>query len=468
MKLQNIKKERFEAFVAYTRNPLAAGIISKELEWYASDNEILLATIIVDIDKEFAVIILGRDRDLKYHCINSSMIFENIEDARKFMFSESEKIFKEGNLFYSNDHKVKQKHNLFDIICDKEKINLHFEKVSSSEFYSSAKEIIEEIMHHYKDIDGNFIEQFQTTGFDARLWELYLFVYLTEERLLINREYEAPDFLVSKGTHKIAIEAVTVNDDSKIDANNLTPENIKKLLQDYMPLKFGSSLTSKLNKTNKKGKHYWEMEHVKDCPFLLAIADFHALGSMSWSSTALPCYLYGKRYNWHISDDGQLLIIPIETDFTKESGKKINGFFSLENSENISAVLFSASGTISKFVRMGKIAGFGNSEVNVKYGGVCHNHESLTEGTQFFFDVNNDYKELWGAGISVFHNPNAINPLSKDIFPSVAHFHMLDDGKIVAIPPKFHPYTGMTYMHSVDEEVTQDSFESLFTTFSTN
>ena len=25
------------------------------------------------------------------------------------------------------------------------------------------------------DADGNFVEQFQTTGFNARIWELYLF-----------------------------------------------------------------------------------------------------------------------------------------------------------------------------------------------------------------------------------------------------------------------------------------------------
>jgi hypothetical protein len=36
------------------------------------------------------------------------------------------------------------------------------------------------MMHWYEDPDGNFIEQFQTTGFDARLWELYLFAMFCE------------------------------------------------------------------------------------------------------------------------------------------------------------------------------------------------------------------------------------------------------------------------------------------------
>ncbi|MDD4906541.1 MAG: hypothetical protein PHD39_10330 [Methylobacter tundripaludum] len=47
--MRSVDKERFEALIAYTRNPLAVGILSKEVEWYASNNEALLATIITDL-----------------------------------------------------------------------------------------------------------------------------------------------------------------------------------------------------------------------------------------------------------------------------------------------------------------------------------------------------------------------------------------------------------------------------------
>jgi hypothetical protein len=202
-----------------------------------------------------------------------------------------------------------------------------------------------------------------------------------------------------------------------------------------------------LNKTNKKGEHYWEMEHTKNCPFVLAIADFHAEGSMMWSSTALEHYLYGMRHDWHVSNDGQLIITPIETSFVKDNGIEIKGFFSLENSENISAVLFSASGTISKFIRMGKIAGFGDSSVSVKYGGNCYNHSHSLKS----------------------HNPNACYPLSRDVFPSVAHHYMDRNGQLNSYLPEFqfHPFNSLTFMHPVTENITQDIFESMITTFST-
>jgi len=36
------------------------------------------------------------------------------------------------------------------------------------------------MMRFYEDTDGNFVEQFQTTAFDACIWELYLFATFTE------------------------------------------------------------------------------------------------------------------------------------------------------------------------------------------------------------------------------------------------------------------------------------------------
>jgi hypothetical protein len=35
-------------------------------------------------------------------------------------------------------------------------------------------------MRYYQDVEGNFIQLFKSTGFDARLWKLYLFPATTE------------------------------------------------------------------------------------------------------------------------------------------------------------------------------------------------------------------------------------------------------------------------------------------------
>lgn len=444
--MHSIRKERFNALVGYSRLPHAAAM-SVELEWYASNDEALLATILVDYENEFAAIILGRDADLRYRCIECLVSFEEIEDARKSMLAKSKELTQIGKTVFPQGDERGKKEDLFNPIYEKAKLNPNFEIVRSTLGYSSAREIIAEAMHHYTDIDGNFIEQFQTTGFDSRLWELYLFAYLTEEILLIDRTHHAPDFLVSNGEQTVAIEAVTVQasqheDAEEIDIETLTPQRIQELQRHYMPIKFGSPLYSKLK------KKYWEMEHVKGCPLVFAIADFHAKQSMFWSSTALQNYLYGVRHDFGFSDEGQLVISPIKIDFHERNGKKIpSGFFFTENAENVSAVLFSSTGTISKFIRMGKLAGFGDASVKVMYKGTCHKHDpNAALPDQFFFEVNDSYEETWGEGVSVFHNPKALTPLSREVFPSAAHHYMQEDGQIVSHLPEFHPYGGITVM----------------------
>lgn len=99
-------------------------------------------------------------------------------------------------------------------------------------------------------MDGNFIEQFQTTGFDSRIWELYLFTTLHELGFRISAEHAVPDFLIEKASNEIAIEAVTVNP-SKVREEPEFPNNpneIQELIENYMPIKYGSALYSKLQK----------------------------------------------------------------------------------------------------------------------------------------------------------------------------------------------------------------------------
>ena len=86
-----------------------------------------------------------------------------------------------------------------------------FRILRSGVTFSAARAVITALMRWHEDVDGNFIDQFQTAGFDARLWELYLFATLTEANLAIDRPKPAPDF-VAQGLHgQFAIEATTVN-----------------------------------------------------------------------------------------------------------------------------------------------------------------------------------------------------------------------------------------------------------------
>ena len=90
--------------------------------------------------------------------------------------------------------------------------------------------------------------------------------------------------------------------------NPQTPEERALFLNEYMPMKFGSSLMSKLDKTYLDGKHYWDLSRAQGKPFILAIADFHKpatdreFGSMLYTQSALWRYLYGYRVGWEMQD----------------------------------------------------------------------------------------------------------------------------------------------------------------------
>ena len=110
----------------------------------------------------------------------------------------------------------------------------------------------------------------------------------------------------------------------------------------------------------------------------------------------------------------------------------------------MSAVLTSASGTISKFNRMARQAGYGDPEINVIRTGYCHDHDPEALKPKYFsYEVNESSSEIWSEGINVYHNPNAKIPLDRDAFPFSGH-HTIKDGDIVSMVPEFHPFSSFT------------------------
>lgn len=120
-----------------------------------------------------------------------------------------------------------------------------------------------------------------------------------------------------------------------------------------------------------------KIPEVTGHPLVFAIADFHEPQSMTWSSTALFEYLYGVTHEFTRDAGGHLVISSLKIEYHEHEGKKIpSGFFYLPSAENISAILFSSSGTISKFNRMGQLAGFGVPNLKLIRYGVCHDHSA--------------------------------------------------------------------------------------------
>src|SRR5439155_9835991 len=103
----------------------------------------------------------------------------------------------------------------------------------------------------------------------------------------------------------------------------------------------------------KMKKRYWEQEHVKGQPFILAIQDFQTPGSI-WTGAALERYLYGFDYSWFHEVTGKLNVRAEDISNHRDGKKQIpSGFFDQPDTEHVGAVLFNSSGTFAKFNRMG-------------------------------------------------------------------------------------------------------------------
>jgi hypothetical protein len=431
-----ISRLRFDALAGYSRTPLTA-LIVKELAWYEQAGEKVLGLVVLDrSDRDFASYVLGRDRNGRYRAVWMKCSIETQNTATALLASKMAELSLSPTEEFYQDDEDGTPLDLFTPTVPANRQRPQFVTLASDRGYSPARGLIGEMMHYFEDMDGNFVQQFQSDGFDARIWELYLYAALHEIGYGFDRQYSAPDFHCQGPLGDFFVEATTVNPSSEVPEVDET--NQQAYFENYVPIKYGSALVSKLR------KRYWDQPHVAGYPLVFAIQDFHARHAMTWSNSALVEYLYAIRQVERIDDEGKSEIVSekIEEFNWGDKAPVPAGFFFLVGSENISAVIANPSGTLLKFNRIGFLAGFGDHDIKMIRSGYCYK-DSLTP-SQFCTEVHSPgYTETWCEGLSVYHNPNALLPLPQTAFPGAAH-HTSRNGSILAYQPTFHPVGSTT------------------------
>lgn len=452
--MKPIPRIRFDALAGYARKPMIR-ILAEELGWFEHAGERVLGLVNRDrADNDFGGHVFGKDRKGRFRWISGTEFKATPHLARIALRQEMERQAARPAVEYFQGDEEGDPVDFFAEVAEPAKINPSFVSLRDMEVYSPARGIIEPMMRWYEDADGNFVEQFQTTGFDTRIWELYLFAAFSELNFEITRVHAIPDFCCENPLGELCVEAVTVNPSKDKQGNVVPPppidtdEHAVAYLKSYMPIRFAGVLTSKL------AKRYWEKEHVKGKPLLFAVADFSSPGSMGRTRSAFERYVFGYEHEWEYDQQGTLVITPKKIGNLLWGTKVVPaGFFNLPESENVSAVLFSNSGTIAKFNRMGKLAGFGSKRVDIVRVGMRVNHDP-NAAAPIAFQINvedPDFSESWSEGIDIWHNPHAKHPLDPDLLPGVAHHFLRDDGSVESWTPEWHPLASYT-IHSLKEE----------------
>ncbi|MGA1813105.1 hypothetical protein VH571_12040 [Frondihabitans sp. 4ASC-45] len=429
-----ISKRRFDAFVVWARGTGMLPPIT-EVEWLEIQPAKVLGTVFVDkTDRDLNSAVLAPDLAGRYRAVETLESYTDVREvinataaSMVVVLNDYDKVRTQGD--------EKQAVDFFAKVAKESNLHTRFQYLRDSTGAVAARRLIEVAMRWYENQDGSYIEQFQTTGFDARVWELYLWAVLREAGHRVEQPKPAPDFLARGMVGDFYVEATTSNPPP---ANQAVPlprseKDIFEYIHNYLPTRFSGPLCNKLTE-----KGYWTREGFDlTIPFVIAIQDFHQHLSMTWSQSALFEYLYGVRIEERESG-GEVQKVEVPVARIKWGTKDFSsGFFKLPDSERVSAVAFNAAGTLTKFNRMGIAAGMGDPSVTVQHEGRRFMKDDTGVEEAFSQTVTPGYEEDWIDGLTVFHNPNALNPLPFEAFPGAAHVFE-EDGLLRQIFPAGH------------------------------
>jgi hypothetical protein len=444
-----MKPARFDLYALGARRSLTR-VMSRELTHWSDADEQVLGLVFQDTtDGDYGWILMARDRLGRFRCVDVEASVPSERIATERVRARIARAIAEGDIV-ALGHQDDETNYATDVLAvplgtDPSTLHPFFRILIDVPSRHPSRSVFKEIGPWLAPTDPHFVSEFQFKQFDQRLWEMYLWATFRELRFDVTQP-EAPDFLCKGPGFTFTVEATTVGPSKDgVLANHpdpQTPEEMDEFLAHYMPMKFGSSLKSKLNKKDKDGRSYWDRGGASDKPFLLAVADFHIpggaaeIGSMTYTHSALWPYLYGHRVEWQLIE-GQLVVRAVRGNAHAYNGKIVEtGFFDLPGAENISAILFSNAGTLAKFDRMGIAAGFeAKGYTYIRRGFRFDPEPNAVHPVPFAERVDlPDYVEYWADELQVFHNPNAKHLLHGDIFSGVTQ-HFFKDGQQISMTP---------------------------------
>ncbi len=322
-----------------------------------------------------------------------------------------------------------------------------------------TKDVIREWAVGFVDRDNKFVEEFQKS-FNSCLWELYLHACLKKMQLSIDFNFNRPDFVVkdaSNGT-SFTIECVTAN-----HAEGCTPEWVRDIstetlegmnldeMVDNSTLRLSNAIGSKYDRYVSS---YYKLDHVKNKPFVIAVAPFDQPFFQFPSLQPIWRVLYGFDRMVKVNERFYEPIYK-ESIVKSKNGSTVNlGLFTAKDLEEVSAILFSCTATYGKIRALSKDSGplifdtvrynknSTKSVVGVNYRDHLNKlprkfYKKFAEEFKDKIDTNQyeprnpylleDYSEDLQDGLHLLLNPFAKHPIDVQIFKDLgASIHNYD------------------------------------------
>ncbi|HIF5971417.1 TPA: hypothetical protein ACX3GO_004462 [Vibrio parahaemolyticus] len=307
---------------------------------------------------------------------------------------------------------------LFELKVSEEKLHQNFSNILAPE-REVERQLFQSWADGFLDRDKKFVKELQTT-FNSSFWEIYLFKVIKDLGYSVDWTNPAPDFDIVSPFSNFTIEATTAN-----AANGKPNEWDKTFSQEELEkLKLFTEINreamirlanSFLSKSKKYLTSYSKLEHVKGKPFVLAIAPFEQPHFNLQYNRPINAVLYNQYVDEdvHLDNPQKYPMGPptVELDFIeKDNGAEVPlGFFSTNEFDHISAVVFSCTASWGKLSAMS--LDFGS---NVEVRSVWSSSKDGVPTKRAL--MNQEHSETAVDGLQIYHNPYALTPLPFEVF----------------------------------------------------
>jgi hypothetical protein len=272
------------------------------------------------------------------------------------------------------------------------------------------RDVLNEWARGFKDRDGKFVKEFQTT-FDSSFWELYLFAVMKHFELEVDFSLNAPDFVITD-RGGISVEATVASHPQgsmpeSVQSGARIPDDLNEFNRQTI-IRISNSFDAKRRKYNDS---YSGLPHVQNRPFVLAVSAFDRPFAWLTCQRAIEAVLFGYYVDEErfLREGGTLKGHHIES-VTKDNKSPVPvGIFASEDFAWLSAVIFSSTASWGKVRALSS-----DPNPNIVFQTVKRN---LSDVKPLVTKARKaDYHEGLLDGLRVYHNPNATHELNKDIF----------------------------------------------------
>ncbi|VTU21922.1 hypothetical protein E5CHR_01286 [Variovorax sp. PBL-E5] len=302
-----------------------------------------------------------------------------------------------------------------------------FRLLRDSALLGPARDLLRQLHAAFHDRD--FVDRFQTTGFDAALFELFLFAMFKTAGHCVDHSHRDPTFLLTKGETTVAVDALTVGiPTTGIGQPDIVPPQFAAHDKSASHRQRGGSNGAGCSLFRKLQQQHWNLPHTAGKPFVIAVQDFdHMELPQGAPPAAVLHFLFGTQPSHEL---GQ--IFP-------------EGFFGQSEAENISAILFCNEATLAKFNRLGQEDHCNHAVRMLRHGSCLGSDCDSPSPAGFVYEVGErPEREDWNEGTVLIHNPYARHPLPRKWLGASAELE-LENGRVVTgFAHGFHPFASTT------------------------